>query len=225
MKQHYLNSPTSLPSVQSLRFPRQLPFNKSIKLLLLFFLIGASGLMASNNPEKGYIVTKDGIFLSGYIGDIYHSPRASIVTFINDLGDIYHLEAELIKGFVCRGNQSVDAYKSHLIGRRWFFLKVMVKSKGVVLYQAPLEVSFQQSGLGLAETRTRTTARFWLEWKDKTPMRLQRLGYRNKLRKLLQEKAPSLADKVGSKGYRFGNIPSIIEEYCHILEDQRRPRS
>jgi len=198
-----------------------------VRWIFLCVILSAGLLSAHANPVKGHIVTKDDKCLSGYIGEIYHSPRSSVVVFINELGSLYHLEAELIKGFVCNKKQSAEAYKSQLIGRRWFFLKVILQSEGITLYQAPLETSYHHLQSGLMKSQSRSTTQFWLDRssKEKEPERIRRWGYKKKLRTLLGKQAPELADKIGKKGYRFRDIPDIIEAYSKILREKKRPRT
>lgn len=196
-----------------------------MRTLLVISISLLSFVFARGQAAKGYLVSKNGKQLTGYIGEIYHSTSTSTLLFMNDLGSTYEIEAELIKGFVCKRNQQLEAYKSKLIKDRWCFLKVVVHGEGLVLYQAPKEVMYHFSAQGIQTHKIRTTTEFWIEAGNESPLKLNRWGYKNKLRQIFKHKAPTLASKIGQEGYRYKDLPIIIEAYNQEVKAQKRAQS
>ena len=196
-----------------------------MKLWLLFTLFCLNCLTLQADPIRGYIVTKDGKQLLGYLGDIYYSTASSSVLFINDFGDVYEIEAQLIKGFVRFNKAEHDVYKSKYINRRWAYLKVITKMEGLSLYQAPKEVTLELFSGRVVESRQRQMTQYWIEQNDQRPTQLSRFNYKRKLKKLLGSQVPDIIPLIGTSNYQYRNIANIIKTYREMLADQQKPRT
>lgn len=186
---------------------------KQLYLTFLIICIATAGLCT--DPARGYIVTKNGKRLTGYIGEIYHSQFQSIVVFINDFGSVYNIEAERIRGFVFSDEKGHTAYESKFFRSRWYFLRILEKGTALNLYQSPEEQYNIRFHNGVLEASTSTITEFWVETKErKNPFRINRLNFRRKMRKLFRKTgAPEYREKIGEEGYRFRNLADIVREY------------
>ena len=189
---------------------------KQIYLALFFALIPLAGAFAF--ISSGYIITKNGIRLTGQIGVLNQTSELSTVVFINDFGNVYTLQPELIAGFVFRQDTVTQAFESKINSeeRRWVFMQVLAKGNGLNLYSSVTEragnrrAEAEESG---PESRDLRIQDYYLEARGKLPVRVQKIGFRKQMRELLQRRAPKLAKKIGSKGYRYRDIFKIIVEY------------
>ena len=184
--------------------------------LFLTFLIPLSGAFAF--ISSGYIITKNGIRLTGQIGVLNQTPELSTVVFINDFGNVYTLQPELIAGFVFRQDTILQAFESKINSeeRRWVFMQVLAKGNGLNLYRSVTEKGGgRRNDLEEEEQvpRELKVQDYYLEARGKLPVRVQKVGFKRQMRELLQRRAPKLARKIGSKGYRYRDIFQIIVEY------------
>ncbi|MEL7427534.1 MAG: hypothetical protein AAFN81_31375, partial [Bacteroidota bacterium] len=62
-------------------------------------------------------------------------------------------------------------------------------------------------------SRSRKITQYWVEISGNRIQPLRRFGFRWQMRRLMEEKAPRLARKIGKRGYRFKDLYSILEEY------------
>lgn len=179
------------------------------------FTLGSSNVQTDTGPARGYIVTKNGKQLTGYIGDIYHSDLRSVVVFINDFGSVYSIEAERIRGFVFSNEKGYTAYESKNCRHRWYYLRILEKGAALNLYQSPEEEYSIRFENGVLQANTRSITEFWVEAEGrKYPIRIDRLNFRRKMRRLFQKMdAPKFREKIGQENYRFKNLPEIIREY------------
>lgn len=186
---------------------------KQIYAILFLLLFAAAGLCT--DPARGYIVTKNGKQLTGYISDIYHSEFRSIVVFINDFGSVYNIEAERIRGFVFSDKEGYTAFESKNCHNRWYFLRILEKGGEVNLYQSPEEEYTLRFENGMLKASSRSITEFWLEVDGRKQLiNVNRLNFRRKLRRMFHKaEAPEFREKVGAEGYRFRNLPDIIREY------------
>lgn len=191
---------------------------KRFYLLLLVPLFFLSSLQA--DPFKGYIVTLNGKRLTGYIGAIsFPSNNHSEVIFINDFGTAYQIKAQLIKGFVYQQDSNYQFFESKFKKNRWMFLQVLYKGEGMSLYMAPEEHLQFDIRNGAFQAHSYNVEELWIEVPErKKPVRIKRWGFKKKIRRLVQRRAPELAEKIGSKGYRFKDLIKIIEEYNDKFE-------
>lgn len=185
---------------------------KRLYLLLLVPLFFISSLQAE--AFKGYIVTLNGKRLTGYIGAVtYPSSKHSEVVFINDFGTPYQIKAQLIKGFVFVQGSDYRIFESKYDQKRWMFLQVLFKGEGMSLYRAPEERVRYDMSNGSIQTQSYSVEEFWLESNGKAPVKVKRMGFKKKLKRLIARRAPELAEKIGKKGYKFNDLIRIIEEY------------
>mgnify|MGYP000014605284 CR=1 len=178
-------------------------------LLLSFSLCWGQG----QNALSGYIVTKNNYHLTGAIGLIEHSQVGSMVEFINDFGTPYYLHPALIKGFVFYEGPAVHAYESKYYRNTWMYLQVQYATENISLLQTPETMVKYQWEDGKVVSRTRKIVQYWVELPGDRIEPLNRIGFRWQIKKLVQEKAPRLARKIGKKGYRFKDLYTILEEY------------
>lgn len=185
---------------------------KRLYLLLLIPFFFISSLQA--DAFKGYIVTLNGKRLTGYIGAVtFPKSKQSEVIFINDFGTPYQIKAQLIKGFVFIQGSDYRIYESKYDKKRWMFLQVLYKGEGMSLYMAPQERVRYEMNNGFFRTQSYNVEEYWLEVEDKAPIKLKRMGFKKKFRRLIARRAPELAAKIGTKGYKFSDLQKIIEEY------------
>lgn len=175
-------------------------------------------------PWRGYLVSKNGIPLTGYISQISHKAKTSTVVFINDFGNRYEFPAELIKGFAYRDGERTIAFESKRVGGRWRFLQIVQKN-------APLELHLLTKGTAFTTLEAWEDAMagnglpviaYWLKPRGRRAVKIGRWGFRRKMRRLLQDRAPELAEKVGEKGYRFHDVPAIVEEYNRKMSPKHK---
>lgn len=180
---------------------------------LFLCILGVSITLSGTDFFRGYIVTKNGKRLTGYIGGIQHTPDESTVVFVNDFGTPYNISPELIRGFVMQKKENYIAYESKFDRQRWLFLRVIYKGDGMSLYKAPeLRHQFSVNGAGL-QTNTYYAHEYWLEIRGRLPFQLKRWGFKKQMRRLLRKRAPTLASRIGSPGYRFRDLEKIVKEF------------
>jgi hypothetical protein len=191
------------------------------QLYLLFLLVAFTVTNAAGEVYRGYIVTKNRKQLTGYIGSITYIGQQTEVLFINDFGTPYNFRPELIKGFVFERNKEIFVYESLPTKNGRMFLQVLAKGNNISLYQSPKEktaVFIARTGL---QSQTYKTTEYWIQRRDRSVFRFKKWRYKKRLRALFRERAPDLAEKIGKKGYRFKDLPKIIQEYNEILEQNR----
>ena len=186
------------------------------KIYLFLFIISFSLCQAQEDPSKGYVITKNGLHLTGSIGTIYHSNMASEVIFTNDLGTTYSYRPELISGFVFEKDTETVTYESKFDRNKWVFFEVIEKGLGMNLYKSPEEkVRLYVRGNGFG-SYTYKSEEYWVEVKGKFPIRINRFNFRKKMRRLLRNLSPELESKIGLPGYRFKDLEKIVLE-CNKL--------
>ncbi|MEL6657567.1 MAG: hypothetical protein AAFY48_22905 [Bacteroidota bacterium] len=184
-------------------------------IYLAFFLLFNLSILSAQSPDalSGYIVTKNNYHLTGAIGVIEHSRIGSMVEFINDFGTPYYLHPALIKGFVFYEGPAVHAYESKYYRKQWMYLRVQYAGNNVSLLQTPETLIDYDWVDGKVVSRSRKITQYWVEISGNRIQPLRRFGFRWQMRRLMEEKAPRLARKIGKRGYRFKDLYSILEEY------------
>ncbi len=180
---------------------------KRLLLPLLFFLMTIQ-LQAEN---KGYIVTKNGMQLTGAIGEIFYSDIMSTVIFINDFGTPYRLYPQLISGFVFQESGALVRYESKYKDGSWCFLKVVEKGKILSLYKTHEVKTEFADGENVFGKRTYKVNELWLQYRSEKPVQINRFNFRRTLRKKLWL-YPSMSRKIGKPGYKFKNLEDIVRE-------------
>ncbi len=185
---------------------------------LILLLFGLAVTLRGGDLYRGYLVTKNGKQLTGYLGNIQHNGGESRVVFVNDFGTPYKIHPALIRGFVFRKDERWIAFESKRNRRNWMFLRVVYKGDRVSLYKAPEERQGLVVGSNGVALQTYTTHEYYIELNDRQPYRLRRWGFRRRMRRLLNKRAPELAEKIGQKGYRFDNLEKIVKEFNETLQ-------
>ncbi|MEM9886720.1 MAG: hypothetical protein AAF849_12580 [Bacteroidota bacterium] len=202
--------------------------------ILLFLCLSISQIHAephfnccNDDTYLGYIVTLDGKKLTGQIGDIFFSDEISVVLFINDFGTPYHLQAELITGFVYEKEEELIEYESLSKGKNkaWSFLKVMHRGAVLSLFKSPEEktqftIVEEDSNLSMTSRKVEVDE-YWLKFKGERSFKLNKIGYKRKLKQQLQA-YPSISKKIGKPGYKFKDIAQIVEEVNEIYRLKKR---
>ncbi|TXB67617.1 hypothetical protein [Phaeodactylibacter luteus] len=186
---------------------------RTICTLLLLALLP---LWAHAMPWRGYIVSKNGTQLTGYIANINHQLKTSTVVFINDFGDVYQIEAERIKGFVFSTKGQFFAFESRQVQRKWRYLRIVAKNQPLDLYVLT-EGTGNDFGALQARPEQMAPIAYWVKPQGRRATKIGPWRFRKKMRRVLQKHAPELAGKIGKRGYRFPDVPAIIEEYNKLL--------
>ena len=181
-----------------------------VYLTLLF--CSSLSLYAQNMTWPGYIVSKNGKKLNGEIGAINHQARTSTVIFINGFGNVYELEAERIKGFVFEVDSCAIIFESKTLPQSHRFLRAMHKNGPMELFVLTYDSDYQWQNVPV-EQRS-----YWVRLQGQEDMvKITRLNFRQKMRSLIQEKAPGLAIRIGEKDFRFDNMYTIVNRYNKLL--------
>lgn len=172
---------------------------------------------AKSESLRGFVITLDGNFISGTIERVNSSEFNVAVAFVNDFGTSYNYHPALIQGFVyLRGNEQIK-YESHYHAGKWLFLQLLYEGAEMSLFKYPeIQVNWVVNDHSVT-TRAANQKMLWLKQKRKAPFLLQRKHFRSKFSKLIKEKAPELAKKIGKRGYRYTDMGKILEEYDQIV--------
>lgn len=185
--------------------------SKPMKRLLLSVFLLSAAIIQMNAANKGYIVTKDGVHLTGEIGEIFYSELLSTVIFINDFGTPYRLYPQLISGFVFKQEEGLTRYESKYKDGAWCFLKVVEKGRILSLYKTHEEKTEFADGALESFGRTYKVNEYWLQYRQERPVQISRFNFRRTMRKKLWL-YPAISRKVGKPGYRFKNIQTLVQE-------------
>ena len=109
-------------------------------------------------------------------------------------------------------------YESKRLNTAWVFLKVVFKGDDLLLYRSPEYLTKFIVGYEKIETQKFEANDFFIQKPGGKLRRLRKINYRKRLRKLIRKRAPELAEKIGSKGYKFANLFDIMLEYNEICE-------
>ncbi len=188
-------------------------------LYLLIFCLLFMGNTLQADPIPGYIVTKNGKRLTGYINEIFQSAQSSLVVFINDFGTVYHIEPERIRGFVFNDKGRYVAYESKYLRHHWRYLRILEKHQAIDLYQSPEKQHFLNYEDGALRVKSYSVTEYWLEIGDKKPTRIRRGNFKRKIRRMIRRQLPdtNMEDKLGTAGYKFEDLPEIIRECNRLL--------
>lgn len=186
------------------------------------FLLVCCPLLVQSMPWPGYIVSKNGKKLTGHIGVMQHQSRTSTIVFINGFGDTYEIEAERIKGFAFEAQGRLYAFESKKLHQANRFLRILHKNGPMELFVLTYDSGATWSYT--LQTLPSIQRSYWVRLQGTDGMvKITRWGFRRKLRRLLRPMAPTLAEKIGQKGYRFDDMPRITEIYNHLLTPRPEP--
>lgn len=188
----------------------------------LFLSASVSGQTAleAMQDQQGYIVTLSGDRLTGKIAEVLGGTNTNFVLFVNDFGTPYMLRAEIIRGFAYKDGNSMVRFETQFDDNQCMFLRVIVKGKAISLYRS---ISYGQStpadrGTTFVNGQNYVPSRYYIAQGGREAIPVKRWGFRQKMRRLLKERAPELTSKIGDKGYRFKNLEKIIKEYNEEFE-------
>ncbi len=185
-----------------------LPTNLVFAVLLI---IGAHPLVASN-PGKDFLITLDGSKLTGFIKTIAIKQKKTQISFENDLGTTYTIDASTIFGFAFEEAGEMSLYESKFLNGEWQFLKVQKRGQAVSLYKSS-ERQLQYSGYRKSPTVVQEkNPQIWLQFKGEQPFRIYRITFRGVLRKKMKS-YPDLAKMIGKRGFRYRNLSMIVDSY------------
>ncbi|MEL7121685.1 MAG: hypothetical protein AAFO07_19710 [Bacteroidota bacterium] len=185
-------------------------------MMLVFQLLSSYAFSANENlptTSKGYLVTLNGQKLTGSVSAIVDENQ---IIFINDFGTIYTIHAALVYGFVIQDDERKVVFQSkyHSKEKLWRFLKVIYKSNEISLFEAP---EYFQPLFGITNTpvdqNINRRRNFYIEMKGRAPALIKSGNFKKVMREIIGKRAPRLAAKIGKKGYRFQDLPNILEEY------------
>ncbi len=189
-------------------------------LLSLLFLI--CSFSQASDPVQGYLITKNGKKLTGKIGEIYFNQHGSQLVFMNDFGNVYNIHCALIRGFALQKGADMIYYETRYLRNTWYFMLVLYKGEQLSLYKAP-QVHYEDYGpISLIKHSHDQPTQFWIENQHYRMSKINRIGFRRKMRKLLKQNAPELAEKIGQPGYRYKNLVKIVDEFNQICQKNRK---
>ena len=169
---------------------------------------------------RGFLLTKDGHQLTGYLNVLVYSVSGNVITFTNDFGDEYTIHPFLVSGF----GFNYDGKPLRFVSRRhegmWYFLQEDVSGRSVSLFRLPRGGSrwIDDSMLRLF---SEPPPEYYLEFGQGQFLAVPRTGYKRRLRDFFQDASPGLASKIGKRGYRYRDLPAIVQEFN---ERSRRKR-
>ena len=191
------------------------------KLYLCVFIFQFIAISAFANLYKGYIITLNGYHLTGQIGEIYLNENQKQVVFINDFGTPYMISPRLIAGFAYNDGDRLVTFQSLVLEKKWAFLEIINKGEGMTLMRTPeIEIELLVDAYGLS-TKNMRGNEFYIQLKRKRPEKIKRLGFRKQMKQILGRRAPNLAKKIGTKGYRYNDLMKISEEYLEEYQTTR----
>jgi|GEM_PF-2081675 len=181
-------------------------------VLTVMLLLISHPLLPNNQPGKDFLITLDGSKLTGLIKTIAFGKKNTKITFENDLGTLYTVNASTIFGFALQEGGEMSMYESKYLNGVWQFLKVENKGQALILYTS-IERQLQFSGVNEAPIVVQEKKpQVWLQFKGEQPFRLYRFRFRGVLRKKLKSYS-DLAKRIGKRGFRYNNLSLIVDSY------------
>ena len=187
--------------------------------LLLFFLCLGTSVRAAE--LRGFLLTKDGYQLTGYLERIQYSPTGNEIRFVNDFGDTYIIHPFLVSGFGFTHEGTSYRFVSRFHEGQWFFLQEKADGRTLRLYRLP-ESSDSWVDDSLLRLFTVPPPTFYLEYGRGQLMGVPRTGFRRAMREFFNVVSPAMAKKVGTKGYRYRDLALIVAEVNEMSARQRR---
>ena len=190
---------------------------RQLYLLTVFLL----SLSLSAESYRGFLLTKDGYQLTGYLNVLQYTPGGNLITFTNDFGDEYHIHPFLVSGFGFNYNGEPMRFVSRQHEGMWYFLQEEVRGRTISLFRLP-----KGGGRWVDDSMLRffstPPAEYYLEYGQRQFLAVPRAGYKRNLREFFAEASPALAKKIGSRGYRYKDIHAIVREFNERTGRKRR---
>ena len=190
---------------------------RQLYLLTVFLL----SLSLSAESYRGFLLTKDGYQLTGYLNVLQYTPGGNLITFTNDFGDEYHIHPFLVSGFGFNYNGEPMRFVSRQHEGMWYFLQEEVRGRTISLFRLP-----KGGGRWVDDSMLRffstPPAEYYLEYGQRQFLAVPRVGYKRNLREFFAEASPALAGKIGSRGYRYKDIHAIVREFNERTGRKRR---
>ena len=187
--------------------------------LLLF--ICTSNLLFANNPGKDFLITLNGSKLTGNVKDISFTNTKSQLSFENDFGDIYTIHPATIFGFAFEENGEISLYESKYLDGVWKFLKVEKKGQELSLYKSSeRQLKFTHSHEAPIIEKEKGT-QLWLQFAKEQPFKIHRFTFKSVLKKKMAD-YPDLINRLGKRGFKYRNLPQIVDLYNQIHAKNER---
>lgn len=183
-----------------------------IKFSLIVIALMITNSLTATNPGKDFLITLNGLKLTGSIKNISLLAGKPQISFENDFGDIYTIHPATIYGFTFEDEGSISMYESKNLNGEWHFLKVENKGQILTLYtSSERQLKFSKSGASpiLVEEKN---PQFWLQFKGEQPFKVFRFSFKSSLRKRM-DNYPELEKRLGRKGFRYKNLSAIVGLY------------
>lgn len=197
-------------------------FKKRIFRIRLFTLLILAILptLLSAEGGKGYLVTRNGVWLTGTISAIFDENQ---IIFVNDFGTPYQIHAFLILGYVVNNEEGdKDLYVSKYSGNKWRFMKMLYQGENVGLYTANVEYKPMIRPEAVQDyrfTKSIFKDEYFIEFRAGYPVLITRAKFKKIMKRLLKKRAPELSNKIGKKGYRYKDMLKILKEFNMIMGD------
>ncbi len=190
------------------------------KFYSLFLLLALSATLSASE-FRGFLLTRDGLQLTGYFNLIEYSPTGNYITFTNDFGDIYSIHPMLVRGFGFSKDGTSFRYISRFHNGQWYFLREEIYGRTLRLYRLP-DNENQWVDDSLLKLYTDPPPTFYIGYGDGQLLPVPRVGFKRTLRDFLSTASPELASKIGKKGYRYRDLYAIIGQVNELTGRQRR---
>ncbi len=188
------------------------------KLLLAAVLLLYAGTLTANTPGKDFLITLDGSKLTGVIKTITIKKKKTQISFENDFGTKYTVDASTISGFSFEDEGEISLYESKYLNGEWQFLKVEKKGEALSWYTSS-ERQLQFSGFNESPIVVQEKQRqIWLQFAGEQPFRVYRFTFRGVMRRRMKD-YPALAKRIGKRGFRYKNLPLIVDSYNKFHEN------
>ncbi|MTB49790.1 hypothetical protein [Lewinella sp. W8] len=190
--------------------------NTYLILILLFVSLSVSAA-----SFRGFLLTKDGYQLTGYLNLIEYAPTGNLIVFTNDFGDEYSIHPTLVKGFGFSKDGENFRYVSRFHEGLWFFLREDQSGRALRLYRLP-DSSDDWVDDQLLQLFQNPIPTYWIGYGKDQIFPVPRVGYKKSLREFFAEASPELARKIGKRGYRYRDIYAIVAEFNERSMRRRR---
>lgn len=191
-----------------------------MRQLYILLLVSVS-FAASAASFRGFLLTKDGYQLTGYLNVLHYSAGGNVITFTNDFGDEYQIHPFLVSGF----GFTYDGESLRFVSRRhegmWYFLQQEVAGRAISLFRLP-----QGGGKWVDDSMLRLFSEpppeYYFEYGEGQFLAVPRSGYKRNLRNFFAAASPEMAGKIGSRGYRYRDMHDIVVEFNERSNRKRR---